>query len=674
MTYRVRRVILVLAALGVGVLLLAPKPWDLPTGPGFAEVPGRRFRDTLLISLYWATALNVLLAAGLAVSVSWWGRPLEAARDPSRRFSLGRGFALALCALLALGAALRLPLASRSLWWDEAWSIRQVIVGPVEPSSRDPHHLEHSPPRWARTLWYYNKPTNHVTYNLLARACVDLERRVSGRLPWQFSDRAFRAPAFLAALASIALLALWLARLGAPLPGLAAAALLVLHPWHIRYGTEGRAYTLSLLFALLAAASLGRALERRDWRAWLQHGLCVGLLLWTQPANVYLAATLGLAALVAIVAQRTSRRDRLTLAMRLVVTNLLAGMAFLQLTAPHIAQSLAWTDVWQSHPTITPRVLTRLWSLLSFGIPYSMHREGVYHDPFPELRLWVREEAWVGPLVFGVFPLLLTAGAWQAWRRLPRAHAPLAALVAALPLLLAVSGLNRMYFYPRFAIHGLLPLCIFAALGTEGALRALAERTRAPSGPIVIAGLVLLLGGFGAFVWPQTRILLSRPYAPGREVAQWLGERAGPDPTSVLRAGFGLGAELPRIYDPWVKGLHSEPELEALEQRARQSGKTLYVFYGYRGQNTAKRPGGIARLEDPQRYLPEAVFQGIEPQFTYRILRLRSSGAEGAEDARAASTPSGGPPILRRNSVAPLRPFGRSRPWPAPGSERGRSG
>lgn len=618
---------LLVAAAAAMLLLLLPKPWTLATGPGFADVPGRPFREIVAISMFWGIALNGLLCLALAATARIWLRPLEEPIPLAPARPIGRRVWLGLLLLAALAGALRWPLAGRSLWWDEGWSIDRVIVGQALPRAEDPDRLEHEPPAWSHVLWRYGKPTNHVPYNLLARASVDLERRFSGRESWQFSDRAFRLPALLASMLSVLLLGVFVWRLGFPGAALAAAALLAIHPWHLRYGAEGRAYALSSAMAIGAALLLQEALRRGRFRHWLAYGSGLALLMWIQPAHVYLAVTFSLAAVVGIASSPAGRRDRTTLLLRFTIVNLLAVMAFIALCAPLISQAMDWSDVWQTGDTVTRGVLRRSWVWATLGVPLRAAAESIAHDPFPSFTAWSESAPWLSPLVFVVLPLLALGGLTRALLRPGSARWPLAALVLAAPLIVLVSWSNRMYFYPRFVIYAAATLAALVAIAVEGALvlaaSPLRKRLRRRMAPI---GLFLLVAGFQWLVWPQTQLLLTRPYSPMRDLVERLRLETDGPPSGTLRAGYGLGGGMPRIYDPWIRHVDGAQEILALEQEARAAHKPLYVFYGYPHQNGAKRPDGIALLLDAERYEEIARFQGIEPQFTYRLFRHRASG------------------------------------------------
>ncbi|MCP5070572.1 MAG: hypothetical protein GY946_28745 [bacterium] len=618
----VRRALVAAAAVVALLLIALPKPWEFESGPGFADVPGRPFREIVAISVFWGSALNGLLCLVLAVSARLWWRPLEAPLPVSPRRPIGRRLWLGLLIIAALAGALRWPLAGRSLWWDEGWSIDRVVIGRALPSEGDPDRVEHEPPSWTHVLWRYGKPTNHIPYNLMARASVDVERWIGGRESWQFSDRAFRFPALLASMTSVVLLGVFVCWLGFPRAAPAAAALLAIHPWHMRYGTEGRAYTLSVAMAIGAALLLQQALRRGRFRHWLAYGASLTLLMWIQPAHVYLAVTFSLAALVGIASIPVSRRDRATLVLRFVAVNVLAAMAFVELCAPLISQAMDWSDVWQSGDTVNLGVLRRSWVWLTLGVLFRSAAESIAHDPFPSYQAWMESAAWLPWLVFWGFPLLLVIGLARVCVRPGVERWPLVAMVLAPGLILLVSWSNQMYFYSRFVIYGAATFAVLVAIAAEGGLllaaSAIGDRARRVAVP---AGLVLLLVGFQWLVWPQTQLLLTRPYSPMRELAERLRLEAGESPSRIIRAGYGLGGGMPHIYDPWIQHVATAEEIVVLEREAGNQHKPLYLYYGYPGQNEKKRPDGIALLLDPERYQEIDRFQGIEPQFTYRLFR-----------------------------------------------------
>jgi hypothetical protein len=598
-------------------LLLAPKPWHAETGPGFFATPERSFSDTVLVAAWWAALANLALALVLAASARLWAGPAGTPAWPrARRARFGPGFLALLLAAAALGGAARWNLAHGSLWWDEAWTVKRVIVGYREPVAERPGELafEDAPLHW--TLWRYKKPTNHVFYSLSARASVDAWRLARGGEPWEFDDFALRLPAFLAALASIAGIGLLVGGVATPAAGAAAAFLLALHPWHVQHTAEARAYAFVVLLGLLSCHLLARALLHGAWRHFALYGAVQALLFWSHPFAIYFSASLGLFGLLGSLSAPCPPRVRLALAARFAAVHVAAAMAVLALMAPNLSQTALFTDV--NSPSrsriVSVRSVQALAARLFTGIesePSGLPQDRVAFTTVADLAA---RHAAVEPIVFFALPLLAALGlARLAWRRGP-ARWPVLGVAAAVPLALAVAGLRGQFFHHRFVFYGLLAVVMGLAAGSDLVTRRLFGRWRAAA-PLALA---LALAGYAALVAPRLFELWERPHSPIRDALHWIqadgGERA-------LRVGYGKGGDLSAIYDPWLVFATDARPIEALARRAREEGRPLYVMYGYPGENRQRFPGGFALFEDPRLFEERARFFGVAPEFTWRVLR-----------------------------------------------------
>jgi hypothetical protein len=154
----------------------------------------------------------------------------------------------------------------------------------------------------------------------------------------------------------------------------------------------------------------------------------------------------------------------------------------------------------------------------------------------------------------------------------------------------------------------------------------------------VPAALAAFLVAFQAYVWPQTRVLLERPYMASREVAEFLAHASTGIPGGVIRAGVALGGNVPDVYDPRIRHVHTREEIAELCRRSRAEARPLYVFYGYNGPNRIGKYKDVFRDLDDGRYFEEvAHFPAIESDFVVRVLRYtgRPLGAgelEAADD------------------------------------------
>jgi hypothetical protein len=131
----------------------------------------------------------------------------------------------------------------QSFWHDENYPIRNAIVGTYRllPDGS----LKLKPVSWQATFFFYRKP-NHTLYSGIARVCNEAWRLITRPKGLQFSESIIRFPTYVAGIASIATIALLLNELEFPSAGVVAAFLSALHPWHIRYASEARAYAFVL--------------------------------------------------------------------------------------------------------------------------------------------------------------------------------------------------------------------------------------------------------------------------------------------------------------------------------------------------------------------------------------------------------------------------------------------
>ena len=471
-----------------------------------------------------------------------------------------------------------------------------------------------------------------MLYSVAARASVEIWRAAADAPRQAFSEAAFRLPAYLVGLGTIALVALLLAQWGFARAAPVAAWLLALHPWHFRYGVEGRGYSFLIGFAALGAWTLHRALERGRWRDWGLFAASQVAMLWAQPVGIFLTAGFGVCALAAIVRRDEPTRDRVTRAGRAVVANGIAGMLLLQLLAPNLAQSLTWTEVREFGPRLGLGTLESLWTRLAIGMRPIDWPPGAPAGAWPTLESLPAAASWI---VFGVVPLLAGVGLVRALRS-PDARWPIAAFLVALVAALASAAWNQAFFYDRFLCYLLVPLVAAVALGADAAARALPwpERVEAAGARGLLAAIVV---GFALLAWPQNATLHRHPMTGLRDATELLARASGDHPDAILRAGFGLGGEIPRVYDPRVQYVDDADGLAALVSRAERSGRALYVLSSYQSLNRRRRPDGFAWLDDRARFSHVAHFPGIEPRFSYDVYRFPPSESESESESEVES-------------------------------------
>lgn len=627
------RVALGLALLGLAAWLVGPRAlFRLPGPPTVVPGPGQSRIHTVLAGLWWAAALNALLCSLLLATSRRWAQPLPAGpgagpREAPRRRP-GRVVAGAILAAAALAGALRWPLASGSVWWDEEWSLRHVIVGAVDPEpGADPPRLAFEPASWSDTLWYYRAPTNHVAYSVAARASLAAWRAATGAEPAAFDELALRLPAWLAAIGAVVLVGVLVAELGFPVAAPAAAFLLALHPWAVRYGGDGRGYGFVLLFTLAGALLLLRFLRSGRWRDALGCAATQLALLWTFPLGVYVPLALGAVGCLATCFGPEPRAERGVRLARLVVAHAVAAMVFLQLMAPNLGQAAAFDKEWRDRVPIDVAWLRQLWVYLTLGVRM---REPLEPDAaFPTFAVLAEGWPWLRAVAFGVLPALALVGlARIAATARARERAVGLALVLAAALLLLHRALHGFFVLHRFSYFALAAVVPCLAAGAEGVLRALLRGARARRIGVP-AGLAAGLAAYAALSAPALAVLLTHPATPSREVAEYLLARDREAPRGVLRAGLGLGGEVARVYDPWLVPVEGRGELFALAARARAEGRPLYVVFSYAALNARRMAPLFEPVLDPALFEPMAHFDGIEGEQVIRVRRYTGAPLDG---------------------------------------------
>ena len=609
-------------AVAVGLLVLLPVPWEVPGGPAFFEGDERRgIRDNLRIALWWTTIGNAIAVAGLLATLRIWLRPVPATPRAPRTPRALWIWVLVVC---ALALALRAPLASRSLWWDEGWSVRRVIVGghDVQPGAAEPGPFEAIPLH--HTFFNYRKPTNHPLYSIAARGSVSLWRSATGAAPEAFSELAVRAPSLIASVATIVFVAALLGRAGAPWAAALAAVWLALHPWQIRYGIDGRGYGIVMAGTAASLFFLARFLAHARWRDALGIMATQIAMVWSWPYAAFVTAGTCITGFAWIATARAAHGERIARAGRFFVAHLFAVMVVLTMLGPNLTQVGEWD---YRQPVVTAEKLWMTWSQLATGTPWSLRGSaaGFSHAA-------ADEQPWIAAWVVGIVPLLALAGALAAFRRGGIARAVGCAVPLAVGLAVVVNWALTQQYFARFLSFALPALVAAASLGAVTIGEGLARKLgKAPATGAAIAALVVILG-FGSAVAPTLRNLLTRPYAPLRDVAHALtnGREA-----NAISAGFGSGGWMLSLYAPTVRSIQTETQLVALCEEVRRRSRPLYLALGYRDENRKRAPDAVHWIEG-EAFERIARFAGIDPRFDTVVYRYDGGACpEAPTDASA---------------------------------------
>ena len=629
----VRIILLALIAAELALLVLGPQKKDHAAAIQAAEAACKRpdWWDDAAMGIRYAAWVNVGLLSLLLASAKRWARSnaksgtdarLEGpSRPPNSKLRTPKWFWPCVLFATLTCLALRLPLATKSLWWDEAWVLQQVDFGKWKEDAKKPGGYKFIAHDWSRAAWYYQKPTNHVPMSLLQKASLTTWQKLTHAKRSEFSDLAARVPALIASCLSVLLLACLLRAWGGrPGAGVAAAFLLALHPWHIRYGVDARAYALVVPLCIGGMLAVTRIVKSSGTK--FLPLACFGLVefiwLWAYPNALLDVAALNLVCAVLLWNQCKEKSARINVLWRLIATNVFAAACLIQVFLPNLMQARHWAGQEADKHLLDGDLFVSTISQLITGREAS----------FPTIP----EAAGLAPLstqsstgfhfIFAaLFCLMLVSRSglllarWRTKRETPQLI--LSALVFSAFLFALTTLALHSYFYPRFAI-ALLPVVI--TLFCYDVDRSKFGRWFAA--PIALLALVIWL--------PQQKVLATRAYEPLHDVALFVQSQAIGTTNPPLIACYGLGREIMPVYEPRCLPLETKPEVERLLQRAQAERRPLYVIYGYNtfNRSTENEPHrilaeGFQLLDDHARFEEVAAFPGIDPEFYFRVLKAK---------------------------------------------------
>ncbi len=329
------------------------------------------------------------------------------------------------CALTAVGLALRLFHLNSGLWIDEISSLLD--------SFRQPLHL---------IVSTYPKDTQHPLYSLLASASI----RLLGEAPWTA-----RLPAVVFGTASIPLLYLLGRETLDRRRGLLAAAFLTVSYHHVWFSQNARGYTVLAFFSIASTLLLVRGLRTSRIAYFAAYAVSTALGAYTHLTMVFLAV--GHAVIVAGLLIRRSTRYRASIGQTAVAFGGAAALTVL-FYAPALSRLIAYFG----KPTDMATIATPSWAIA---------------ETIRMLRIGF---GWTLAIVLVI--VCLAGGCWRMLRRDPLI---LGLFVVPAAVTIVGAALARGTMYPRFFFF----LCGFAALiMVEGAFWAGDQVARVPRLPL----------------------------------------------------------------------------------------------------------------------------------------------------------------------------------------------
>ncbi len=578
-----------------------------------------RHDDFLARYLWWAGVLNVGVWIFLGATTRLWcsSGGMGQADEPVPRPKYWR---MSVLAAMGIAGYIAAPRLMQSLWDDEQHSALDFVHGQWMREIDDQGEVQQyfGKQSWWQTTMAYSDPNNHPLFSIAARASLGLWRWLNDKAPEDFHEVAFRFPAFL-----LGLLALpawgWVARvLGMKRGAIALMMLLAVHPWFIRYISEGRGYAFMLFGLPLCLGYACLAVRTGRPRGWLRFSLWQIFLLLSWPGTGLPLVVMNLALLVTILSRSDSRRRNQFFAWG--AANLIALALFLQWFLPGIVQSLV-SNFEYPKGDMDARYPINFLSHLAFGTVWSANPK----DP-PDLARFLPVGSQSPSMV--ALSLLLAAGfiflmclGWKGLKSEPFIRKGLIGAVL-LPVLVMGIGLwgasrGRVPFIFDWYFLWLMPmLFLLIAKGLE---------TPGLNGWLVLTFCVLC----ARHATPFLQRLRIYPVEPLREsvLAMRTNRQQGvADSESLLTAHINQMATLYDRYAYEVTDVQTsdpaDPGLADLMQWARTEGKALLVNVGYPRAARINFPEIMKVIDDSGRFESIVVLPGQELGLSHEIFRF----------------------------------------------------
>jgi hypothetical protein len=580
-------------AVALLLVLAAALAWVLAVGtpPQGTEL---KLRELVLQMTWKAALLDAALALALLLTLRWWAaedsRPAPETQVPK----LSRWAILSLLGLLVLAAAVRVPRLSLSLYNDEAHNFTRLYCGSWKPQDGVPTLRPVKP---FEVMWQNSAGNNSQPYSLLAASSYTLWLEATGSLRGEVCEWAVRLPALVAGLLSLWVLGL-LGYRWAGLRGMVCVMLIAaLHPWHVRYSTEARGYSLMLLGVSLMALGLDKALLDGRWRSWLLMSGGVFLSAWSFVGSVYYLAAFFMVLMLRQLACWRWHSLPLCQVLRPLVAGCVAVLAGAPLLLPMLPQLLKVLETFTSiHGSMGLEWWQNVGSYLLLGCP------AVGAAGNPEMLSFA--SLWSSSLLHKLFiPVLLMElgrGLYLLWQRGGSARMLLCAAVLGVLLAWLMMSARGHYLHLWYVLYALPALLLALGLANTRGITAL---------PAII---VLLFA-----TWHFT--------SHGRQDERSAAELAlgGIWPHGKAEATLATLWTNTPIYHPATIVLTQSAELEPLVQAARSTGRPLFVSMAHRGSALTTHGDAVRRLEGPEFELIRTFWGQDEDQFTAYLFKLK---------------------------------------------------
>ena len=599
-------------------LLFAPKPWMVEASPGARVSVGYCVK----VYSWWGGAVALAGLAALIATARWWMRPLPAAvlqPTEAERATLARRtprwFWPLVGAAMLITAVAGYQRLGFSLWDDEIYNLRRFVHGDYR--LKDDGTAEFRERSWRTTLQDYRKPNNHILHSVMARAAVGAWKMFRDPAGPPFSETAFRVPAFLFGIASVGALAWLLKELALARAGVLAAFLLAMHPWHLRYASEGRGYSMVLFLLPVLLVCWLRAMRTGRWRWWIATGAVQFALLYAYPATAYPVLGLNIVTFGLLLARRPLQVAPWVPAGRWLVSGAVAAMAFVWLFLPCVPQLQHYMSEGGIFGDLGWKWVQNFGSHVFAGASWFRSGDPSSHHPELYKMFLVRPGLFSAVLAAAVGLAAAGLARWCVRGWLTAA----CAVVLTLPALVTylVSLRTSAYLYEWYLLYVLVGAVAFVATGLD--TLAWPWRRARWSWMIPASATVVLAACYLVLVQDAHRWLLTKSLQPLREAA--LAARGTILPNYECHARVATTGWPLDLYDPHGTDLGSFEDFLALVRACDEQDVMLYVHFGFPKLAIERDPAVYLLATKSPYFEVVAELPGYDPSLDRIVCRYR---------------------------------------------------
>ncbi len=585
----------------------AETPWDKTVQKRIAKQQPFQTKEYAIVGLWWGSVISSgLLTVLLATAGKWMPAPASTGATQKQKVSHRVFWAFTALAVLSAGY-LRAPRLSHSLWNDEEYAMRRFSHGSWE--TQKDGVLKFEPVSWTETLFLNDHGNNHVLASAVTRLSLDVWQVATQQTQEAFSETALRIPALIASLLSIVLIALLGREAGGMQVGVGAAFLMAIFPWHVRYAVESKGYSLMLLFICLNLLACLYAMRENKLRWWLVFALTEAGYLLSFAGSIYVAFAINL-----VFAIELLRLKKFKGILTLVAFNIIGAIPVIVWMLPSIPQILAYLKAEDSLRLGMGWPWMRDY-LSGLAICFQYDNPGTLHNGTSWL-LQSMNSSWLFSFFFlWIAPAALALGVILAFLRNAASRLIIVAPVLAGLLAYAHNAAQNNPMVVWYLLYTLIGLVIAVPLAIASTGRI--NRWLPP------ALLTVFIAIYGMLTWDANQTLIWRDRQPIRQTVAAIRKI---DP-KAMTAVFGVSDRQSQSYDPGVRVLESEKELEECIRQARDTGTALYVYYCGETVSGQRRPELMKKVHRSDEFTFICSQPGHEDMFSYHVYEWKPSAA-----------------------------------------------